>query len=710
MSSPHFKDCCQQAQCAPNCQAWRLCDGIGCESNPKQAIAGYATIGKPDGPLQFQGPYWTAWHNSITSRDASVEISIKINAWQRTIVQSGCGGSPSCDALATPGRAANCTFTALPNDAGCKVDQYMDNMIWNLSGRLAFQGGSKDQDPCVDLSPTLAQGYPVGSPLDPQPYCSIPPGPFPNSIVDTTRSGVNPDRPTAVGTGEWFPGENRNIAPRFYGESLTLTRTPMNNLTYPNTNPTCGVPLVTNRCNSTTSSTTVARCMDLPITVIPGHKTTFTTGQIDNCAKYDIPSECGLPNSTEWIAHVDNPENGGENACWAIDVEDQDLYDTFSAWGISTTQEFGSTSGVWIVLTTAGKVRFLFGSVDSGYPWDPASGAVFGFPDGAVVATGVIDQNIQRAGQSTRMTVDIEFTPTNWCLQNPRCPCGVSYSEQGLGKVTTSFSGNSGGVIGTTAGSGCNTTVNYGSYVLGLESYDIPYCELVPPGSTPSCRNTPIQAGFTWTSPYPNRSDYVGTTPVERNHAGWKRYRNKFNHWYLENPRYSGMSALNCCGTSKPISNGAGWTSLWNNACTRINAAWKATHGPCAGANGDCVNHLDSPSQTAAGCHDVQFVSGSPNFALGYLETGPTCMGCDTISNSYSCGPCFFLANCSTVLYDDCDCCGQQLSVTPPEVMIVGWNGQTCTPLGTHTLYASTIATMCEGLSAWTAIGTATVS
>lgn len=708
-------NCCQvQENCDPTCDTHPICRGVECDGSDPLVIAEYLTIGRPAGNKMFDGKYWTAWHNGITSPSAATDINLKINAYKRTMTADGCGLFPSCTSpLSIPVVTADCAATALKAQTYCKKTYFTDNYYFQINGRVPFLGGSKDQTPCVDTSPTVAQGYPADGYSDPVQYCNLPPMPFPNELVDTTNSGININRPENTSrTAGWMCGENRCIAPRFGGMVTTTRSSTYPNLTYIN-NATCGTSIVTNRCTTATTSSSQKCCFDF-LTIVPNHDTNFSAGDITRCGYSGAACECGLPTGASYPAYVDSPENGCSNAAWGIDVFDADLYNILSGFGLSTTVSCGTLSKVWVVLTTTNRVRFLFGL--NGTAQDPASGAVFGWQDN-VAKSRAETVSFAVPGQSLVLVVDLTITPQSWCKQNSRCPCVVSYSEQGLSQVTTSFFGGSGGSSQSVFGSGCSHTVNYGSYVLGLEEYDIPFCALSPPGCTPNCFNYPISPSFTWNPVVSSvRSDYVGNTPVERAHDGWKRYRNKFNHWRLVNTNLTNQAlgepgiGTDCCYTGKLIFGGAGWDEMYMPICTVMDPAWVATHGPCAGDNGDCINHLLFPQTTPAGCHHIQHNTNSSDFSIGLFPEGAQCFNCTNINNFYSCGPCFFIGACGTTLFDDCDCCNVQASVALPELMIVDYDYQnTCDPRGTWNLYQATSATKCNR-SDWLNLGYAVVT
>jgi hypothetical protein len=294
-------------------------------------------------------------------------------------------------------------------------------------------------------------------------------------------------------------------------------------------------------------------CWDF-ITVMPGHDSTFDTDDFSRCEPSGAACECGLPTGGSYPAHVDSPENGAANAAWGIDIQDEELFNVLLDWGINTTVSIGTLSTAWLVLTAHGKVRILFGIEGSSDAL--AYGEVLSWKDGVQrIRSETI--TLSNASDSLAITLTVKITPHGWCKQHSGCPCVVSYSEQDLAQITTTFHGGSGGSPDSYFGGGCTHVVNYGSYVLGLEDYDIPYCALSPPGCTLNCQNYPISTSFVWA--YTSRSDFVGVTPVERAHAGWKQYRNKFNHWRLVNtdltPQALGEPGIgtDCCSTGKFI-------------------------------------------------------------------------------------------------------------------------------------------------------------
>jgi hypothetical protein len=706
----NFHQCCPVGTCVSGCETYRTCNGEPCDGSFPLAIASYLTIGKPAGNLMFDGPYWTAWHNGITSLSAATDVSFKINCYKRTFVQQACGAS-GCIALPTPSTLVSCVTPAMTADPDCQRTAYTDNYIWQMAGRVAFVGASNDQLTCTDTSPTQAAGYPAGMATDAVQYNEIYPMPFPNELVDTTRSGVSPTRPETTGrNANWIPGESRCLAPRF-SSTIPVTRSDVPSTTYTIT-ASCGGSNTVGRCDTVADTANEVVCWDF-LTVIPGHDSTMSAGDYARCEPSGASCECGLP-SASYPAHVDSPENGAANAAWGIDIKDDELYNILLGWGINTTVSIGTLATAWVVLTAAGKVRILFGIEGSSQAL--AAGGVLKWKDNVAVGRSETI-TLSSAGHSLVMTVDITITPQGWCKQNSRCPCVVSYSEQDLCQITTTFHGGSGGSPDSIFGAGCTHVVNYGNYVLGLEDYDIPYCSLAPPGCTTGCQNYPISGSFSWAPPYSTRSDFVGCTPVERAHAGWKQYRNKFNHWRLVNSNLTAQAlgppgvGTDCCYTGKLIYGGANWDQIYNTSCTDMTAAFKAANGPCAGDVGSCSGNLDWPNTVPAGCHHVIHNTSSTDFSIGLLMNSPTCMVCTPqFNNYYACGPCFFVGACGSTLFDDCECCNTQLSIALPEVMIVDYvPADSCTPLGTWDLYQATAATMCDRAS-WLPLGYAVIT
>jgi len=53
--------------------------------------------------------------------------------------------------------------------------------------------------------------------------------------------------------------------------------------------------------------------------------------------------------------------------------------------------------------------------------------------------------------------------------------------------------------------------------------------------------------------------------------------------------------------------------------------------------------------------------------------------------------------SCGTVLYDVCDCCNTQVTISQYELLIIDWDTtEYCTPIGQHDLYGATSGTSCE--------------
>lgn len=222
--------------------------------------------------------------------------------------------------------------TVASGGAQCGRTVYVDAFTWNATGSVALAGGSKDQGPCVHTHSTTGEKYP-----------GVPPGPYLFVLTDCTRSGATPNAVVASSTDPaWWPGENRRIVPRFRGNlAVASTATPAN--TFPQV-ASAGTVSTVVRCVSTGSSTQIT-CVDMPITIVPGHQTLITQDDVNRCGTSN-PCEAGTPTSP-YQCNVESPENGAGQAAWAIDVQNQALLDGLNAMGFRlrlpsvTSRRFG---------------------------------------------------------------------------------------------------------------------------------------------------------------------------------------------------------------------------------------------------------------------------------------------------------------------------------------------------------------------------------
>ena len=141
----HFHACCPVGTCVAGCETYRTCNGEACDGTNPLAIASYLTIGKPAGNLMFDGPYWAAWHNGITSLAANADVSFKINCYKRTFVQQACGAS-GCIALPTPSTLVSCVTPAMAADPRSPP---ATAPAWRL--RSAMRHGQTRQRPALCL-------------------------------------------------------------------------------------------------------------------------------------------------------------------------------------------------------------------------------------------------------------------------------------------------------------------------------------------------------------------------------------------------------------------------------------------------------------------------------------------------------------------------------------------------------------------------------
>lgn len=668
--------CCLPCPPTTPCDSYAPCIGDECDSTTPRVIPGYVSIGRPVGPTKFDGPLWVAWHNGVVARNQSAaNINLKVNAYRRKFVQEGC---PSCGTLPTPTTGANCNSSGLVGAPNCKRTEYIDNFSWVCAGTVYLKGGSKDQAVCVSESPSGEK------------WCGVPPGPYPFVLTDCARTAATPnDIRTATSDPAWWPGENRRIAPRFYNLcNITSTAVPSND--FPQA-AACAAVAVVNRCTSTTTTVSAGACIDMPITIVPGHQTVSTSEDYTRCG-YTGACECGQP-SSPYSCNVNSPENGALQAAWAIDIKEQKLYDALTAMGLSSTNYIGELDKVWVTITSVGRVRFLFGALSR-----VSAGGVLKFPDSVTISEV---QNVSRsaAGESLTLTIDFTITPKNWCRYSEPCGCVHSYCENGPGSLSVTLHART---MGCGFNSECGPRNFVMSYALALGDYTVPLCAFPTAcaGATPNCMQYPVTnacSGFHPTI----RPDFVAAVPVERAHAGWRKYRNRYDHYICLNTIPSGQ--FGCCVAAKNVGSG-GITHLCLGSQTRVDPAFSAAHQPCPGTAPGCILAVPA-SSSPPGCYPVSYNTGQQR--MGPMPDG-FCMPCDR--HFFECGPLFLAGNCGTALYDVCDSCGTQATVTLPEVVVIDYNPYTsCSPIGTWDAYSATTATMCDRF-AWVPIGYAVVS
>jgi hypothetical protein len=624
------------------------------------------------GPTLYDGPFWVAWHNSVVSKQrALIETTIAITITKRTVVQTSCGGS--CTVVPTPKVDITCTGSAIPAVAGCQITEYVDTFQWTFDGKLAFIGGNKDQNPCARI-------------LDGEAFPGVPKGPYPYILTDCAKTGLTPSVAVPVTTDNviWWPAENRRVVPRFAGtNSVSKSAVPSSDYTQL---ATCGGSVSSLRCG-TTAVETANLCIDAPITIVPGHSTA-TVGDTGPCGDGTHPCHLGEGGVPAACAE-DEPKNGALEAAWAIDIKEDDLIATLNAIGFPVNKAIGDLKDMWVAHTSHGRFRIMFGMVDRLNADD-----VLRFTDGvSIVESHVVGE--ASPGESFTIKVELDFKPGNWCWQNPRCGCVHSFCENAPSTIDVN--------LYTSDLTGCSSTVLDASYMLALGEYRIPdgaFPAVCGANATPNCMQYPVSTpgnfvGAPCGAYYPPVSpgifiDFVGSHPVERAHAGWVKYRNKYDHYYCINTLDLAYASA-CCPA--PISaGGQNYDQIEVSCGTEIDPAWYATHGPCPGANGDCVNHTTIITPESR-CRPVQYVSG----AIAYSAVPVPSLICHNCQSSFfECGQMIF-SSCGIALYDVCDCCNAQVTVTQYELMIVDWDTtEYCTPVGVHDLYGGTSGTTCE--------------
>jgi len=665
--------CCDESPTL--CDAWPICTEIPdeCDESVK-VIPGYVSIGYPLGPTLYDGPFWVAWHNSVVSRrNTFIETTIAITITKRTVVIDSCGGS--CTVAPTPKVDITCTDSAIPAVAGCQITEYVDTFQWTFDGRLAFIGGSKDQNPCAF--------HDVGNDIY---HPGVPKGPYPYVLTDCNRTGLTPNAavPVTANNVNWWPAENRRVVPRFAGtNSVVKSEVPSTDYTQM---ARCNRSVSVLRCG-TTAVESANLCIDAPITIVPGHTTT-SVGDIAICGDGTHP--CHLGEGGVPAACSDSqPNNGAQEAAWAIDIKEDDLIATLVAIGFPVDKAIGDVKDMWVAHTSHGRFRILYGMEDRLSPDD-----VWRFTDDvSIVESHVVGE--ASAGKSYTIKVELDFKPINWCRQNPRCGCVHSFCENAPSTINVN--------LYTSDITGCSSTVLDASYSLGLGEYTIPngaFTAICGAQATPSCMQYPVSTPGNFPAApcgpyYPPTSpgiliDFVGSHPVERAHAGWVRYRNKYDHYYCLNTIDTGLASA-CCPAPVAVG-GQNYTHISAGCGTLIDPAWAILHQPCPGIEPGCSDHTIPNPGEIVDCRAVQYVSGAIGYSAALVPS--FCHNCT--SSWFECGQMIF-QSCGTVLYDVCDCCNTQVTISQYELLIIDWDTtEYCTPIGQHDLYGATSGTSCE--------------
>lgn len=675
--------CCTES---PNlCEAWPVCtENDVCDSGVP-IIPGYTSIGYPLGPTLYDGPFWVAWHNSVVStQKAGIDANINIVITKRTVVQTSCGGA--CGTVDTPKEDILCTDSGIGAKAGCQITEYVDVFQWQTTGKIRFVGGNKDQNPCARQ-------------INGEDFPGVPKGPYPYILTDCTRSALNKNNPIPVTSDNvaWWPAENRRVYPRFAG-TKSITKSAVPSSSYPQV-AACGTSVSVLRCGTTSASLSDV-CIDVPITIVPGHNTS-SVGDIGVCGDGTHPCHLGQ-GGVPAACSQDEPNNGALEAAWAIDIKEDSLISALVAMGFTVNKAVGDVATMWVAHTSHGRFRILYGMTSRLNPDD-----VMKFTDGVQISeTHTV--STASAGESFTIKVELGLTPIAWCTQNTRCGCVHSFCENAPSTITVD--------LYTSEVSGCSSAVLDASYMLALGDYEIPYgafTQVCGANATPNCMQYPVAtpgnfAGAPCGPYYPPTSpgifsDFVGSHPVERAHAGWVKYRNRYDHYYCINS-INIAAATPCCPA--PISvGGQNYTHIEASCGTEMDPAWVATAGPCPGANPLCVLHTTIVGTTTE-CRPVQHYSGSISYSAIPVPSA-ICHQCDT--SFFQCGQMIF-TSCGTALYDVCDCCNTQVTVQQHELLIVDWDiTESCTPIGTHTLYGGSTGTACNKKN-FTEIGYAVVS
>jgi hypothetical protein len=692
------------------CEAWEICKLEGqstCNVTPtaQPVIPGYVSIGRPLGPTLFDGPFWVGWHNSVTStRNAKVQLQLSITAYRRVIVQDDTSppGCTTCPALPPiPDAKLNCTPSAVSAIAGCGRTEYIDNFSYELNGTFDLIGGAKNQVIC---------GY---GEFDEDP--GAPPGPWPFVLTDVNRTGLTPNDAWQGGDNPiWWPAENRRIVPRFFGQA-TVTSTAVPSMEFPQVAP-CGTIQHINRCTNVTVQSLRSVCVDAPITVVPGHTTTFTQSDIDRCTYAGGCQGCGFP----FVGSGDpagsgvqaselQPRNGGSQAAWGVDVYELGLRDLMNTMFPTNHPYIGSLDEVWTAQTDHDRTRFLYGMLTR-----LSADQVLRFPDGQQKVE-IHDVDFQVRGHSVAMHIELRMTPVDWCVHSEDCAglCVHSWCENGPGAIGITFFTN--GKLGQGF---CGADFKpAGGIALGLEGYQMPACALITScgaSATTNCMQYPVHTTCIGRTCGLYADDYVGAKPVERHHLGWKRYRNKYNNSCCLNGGCISPGDVPCAARGFQIASGG---ELWlddPSGCYGPDTNSQACVDPDGDGVVDCdVDYAGHPwpsdcpggygNPTAGFCcggcppgsivfypPPCQRVSIDPNFLGYYVTLEPS-----ACPNYFQCGGCNFEINpdftngaSPSINYCNCACISSSMGSYQ---LWVDWDVTwSCGPIGTWPLYFGT--------------------
>jgi len=694
--------CCCEVE-ALVCDAWEICKLEGqstCNVTPtaQPVIPGYASIGRPLGPTLFDGPFWPAWHNSVTSVDyAKVQVELSVTAYRRVVVQDatsppGCTSCPSLPPI--PDAKLNCTPSAISALAGCARTEYIDNFTYELTGELSLIGGSKDQTIC---------GF---GQFDEDP--GAPPGPWPYVLVDINRTGLTPNVPWVSSSNPlWWPAENRRIVPRFFGQA-SVTASAVPSMEFPQV-AACGAIQHINRCTNVTVQRTSSVCVDAPITVIPGHNTLWDAADVARCLSPTGCPGCGYGYMTEpgsgLAASALEPYNGGSQAAWGVDIYELGLLDLMKTMFPANHAYIGSLDEVWNTITDTDRVRFLYGMLNRISP-----DQVFKFPDG-VQKVEIHDVDFAERGHSVAMHIELRLTPVDWCKHSPDCAglCVHSWCENGPGSIQVAFYQH--GKMGPGLCGGGEALS--GTIALGLEGYQMPQCALsyfCGDSATTACMQYPVNLCVArgCGGSYSNQ-DYVGAKPVERYHLGWKRYRNKYNNALCLNGGCTAPAVPGAVFGYSITGNGELWIDnptgctgpLYDSDCMdpdgdgildcNPSAAGHPWPNNCPGGFGPLGNNCCSQFCDEQGTFfrpPCSRISIDPDF-LGFYLTLAQIPGCQ---NFFECGGCNFEINpyfgngaSNQIAYCDCPC---EATAIASADLWVDWDVEwSCGPIGTWPLY-----------------------
>ena len=588
---------------APTCNVQPIC------ANGRY-FAEYISVGRPRAPRRYPGRYWAAWHNGISKR-GSITASITLNIVKRTLVSTDCGGG-TCPAPTGIPTSATCTDSgSLAGSAGCQKTLYVDNYRWSVVDDLPLRGVSPDQS---------AGAIDPGTGL--QDIDSVP-GHLPAGIQGTCGSYADANAGTAFGTNpSWFAKENRKVLPRFVNATASISKSAVPSTTYTQT-ARCGNLVVTNRCTASTTSSSGSCCIDYPMVLLPGYPGLLCDG------------------STYVGCSSDIPELGGTEVLYGFDILNDDLVNALTTMGLADGQGIGTWNVFWACKTN-GRFRLLFDATRL----MPSDGDVFR-PSDTMIENGIATVTVGNV--TWRVEATISIAQNDWCYYDPDCGCRQSWCEFGPSTLLYTLT------YPVQQDNPCGSFGNFDlRLAVGLEGISR------NPGAWNSCHmwnNLPPSTTIAGEPAYiKDENRYLGAEPVERDHPGWRRYRDRYNHVETLNGWYTRSTIDVDPGICQPVSRN-GESVLVNLTQWYLDSATSPYLVPdyaqcqadcvafgCGAVSTccDCKNATSTP--ITSGCFDVRanYTGSCPGSVCGTCVE--TCSNCRTYSNPTGCNNgCFSL-------------------------------------------------------------------